>query len=330
MKARAVQFVAPRRVELASVDLPDLGKGDALVRTRYSGISAGTEMLAYRGDIDPDLALDSTIDALGGTFSYPFRYGYSCVGHVERSAGGLREGSLVFAFHPHQDLFVIKSSNLISLPDIDPRIATLLAIVETALQISLDAGTLQERRVVVLGLGAVGMLTAVLLKEAGAIAICAEPKAWRREMAATLDLQAVAPEQLEAVVEQETRGSGVDLIVEASGNPDALQLGLRLLAHEGVALVASWFGCKPVPLQLGREFHRRRLTLRSTQVSTIPARLSNEWTIEKRRKVATSLLEELPLGSLATREFPFTDAPHAFAAIDRGDERFMHAVLRYD
>ena len=60
-------------------------EGDVLVRTLYSGISAGTELLAYRGEIDPDLALDETIGALGGTFRYPFRYGYSCVGVVEAS-----------------------------------------------------------------------------------------------------------------------------------------------------------------------------------------------------------------------------------------------------
>ena len=71
--------------------------GEVLVRTLCSGISGGTERLVYRGEVPSDLALDDTIDALGGTFSYPFAYGYACVGEVAES------GRAVFAFHPHQD-----------------------------------------------------------------------------------------------------------------------------------------------------------------------------------------------------------------------------------
>ena len=57
-------------------------------------------------ELDPELAVDETIGALGGTFRYPFRYGYSCVGVVEESRSALTEGTVVFAFHPHQDRFV--------------------------------------------------------------------------------------------------------------------------------------------------------------------------------------------------------------------------------
>ena len=64
------------------------------------------------------------------------------------------------------------------------------------------------------------------------------------------------------------------LVIEVSGNPAALPDALRLLAHEGTALVASWYGTRDAVLPLGDRFHRRRLTIRSTQVSTIPARLA--------------------------------------------------------
>ena len=100
MRARAVHFVAPRRVELREVELPDPSEGRILVATEWSGISSGTELLAYRGEVDPDLPLDETLGALAATFTYPFRYGYSAVGRVLRPAGPLREGQRVFAFHP--------------------------------------------------------------------------------------------------------------------------------------------------------------------------------------------------------------------------------------
>ena len=114
-------FVGPRAVEIRSVSLPPLRDGAVLVRTAFSGISAGSEMLAYRGQLDPEMVLDESIGALGGTFRYPFPYGYSCVGRIEASrADGRQAGELVFAFHPHQDRFVVDASDLI---DRTPRVA---------------------------------------------------------------------------------------------------------------------------------------------------------------------------------------------------------------
>ena len=62
MKARAVHFVAPRRVELRDVELPTPAEGQLLVATEWSGISSGTELLAYRGEIDPDLPIEPLVN----------------------------------------------------------------------------------------------------------------------------------------------------------------------------------------------------------------------------------------------------------------------------
>jgi threonine dehydrogenase-like Zn-dependent dehydrogenase len=119
------------------------------------------------------------------------------------------------------------------------------------------------------------------------------------------------------------------LVIEASGRPEALRDSLPLLAHEGVVLVVSWYGTKDVVLPLGAAFHRRRLTIRSTQVSTIPARLADRWTIARRRAAARELLSSLPLGALATHTYPVGEAGAAFAAVDRAEEGLVHAALRY-
>jgi threonine dehydrogenase-like Zn-dependent dehydrogenase len=103
-----------------------------------------------------------------------------------------------------------------------------------------------------------------------------------------------------------------------------------LLAHEGTLLIASWFGTKPVTLPLGGAFHRRRLIIRSTQVSTIPARLSGTWTLSRRRRETVELLGELPLAQLCTHVFAFGNAAEAFRAVDDGVPGLMHAVLDYD
>src|SRR5205814_1960237 len=127
--------------------------GEVIVSTLVSGISSGTERLVYRGEVPEDLALDDTIGALGGAFRYPFPYGYACVGVVE---GWNRP---VFAFQPHQDVFAAPAGDLIPLPAVDPAAATLFPLVETALQVTLDAGTGYRDRVIVLGAGVLGLLT---------------------------------------------------------------------------------------------------------------------------------------------------------------------------
>ena len=252
--ARALFHTAPRRVEIRELPAPRPAAGEVLVRTLSSGISGGTERLVYRGEIPADLALDDTIDALGGTFSYPFAYGYACVGEVAES------GQRVFAFHPHQDVFTAQLSELVPLPAVDPAAATLFPLVETALQVTLDAGSGYRDRVIVLGAGVLGLLTGLLLQRAGWRPLIAEPQEWRRAIASSLGVSAVAPAEL---VSEE-----VPLVIDASGNPDAPAMALNMLAHEGTLLIASWFGTKPVVLPLGGAFHRRRLTIRSTQVST--------------------------------------------------------------
>jgi threonine dehydrogenase-like Zn-dependent dehydrogenase len=314
--ARALFHTAPRRVEIRELPTPRPAAGEVLVRTLSSGISGGTERLVYRGEIPADLALDDTIDALGGTFAYPFAYGYACVGEVAES------GQRVFAFHPHQDVFTAQLSELVPLPAIDPAAATLFPLVETALQVTLDAGSGYRDRVIVLGAGVLGLLTGLLLQRAGWRPLLAEPQEWRRALAGSLGVSAVAPAEL---VSEE-----VALVIDASGNPDAPAMALDLLAHEGTLLIASWFGTKPVVLPLGGAFHRRRLTIRSTQVSSVPARLSGTWTRSRRRQETVALITELPLAQLCTDVFDFGRAAEAFQAVDQGKPGLMHAVLTYD
>jgi 2-desacetyl-2-hydroxyethyl bacteriochlorophyllide A dehydrogenase len=326
--ARAVVFEAPRRIAVLPVDLRPPGEGEVLVRTLWSGISAGTEMLAYRGEIDPALALDETIGALGGSFTFPFRYGYSCVGRAARPGRGVSEGQLVFAFHPHQDAFVVATDDVVALDDVEPRLATLLPLVETALQVALDAGPVLERPVAVIGLGAVGILSGLMLRRAGARVVGIEPIGARRAIAAAVGLSSVAPDDAADAMAGDAP-AGLPLVVEASGRPEALRAALPLLAHEGEVLVVSWYGTKDVRLPLGAEFHRRRLHIRSTQVSSIPAVLAATWSRDRRRAVARELLHELPLAPLATHSYPFERAGEAFAAVDRGDPGMVHAALCY-
>ena len=326
--ARAVVFEGPGRIGIADVAVGPPGSDEVLVQTLWSGISPGTEMLAYRGELDPGLPLDERLGALRGTFEYPFQYGYSCVGRIEHAAAqGPARGQLVFAFHPHQDLFVARANDVVPVDHVDARVATLFPLVETALQVALDAGSVLEDVVVVVGLGPVGILIGLMLGRAGAHVVGSDPLDWRRTVAESVGVNAVKPEEIPAALAK--FGGRSPLIVEASGNPAALHDALELVDHEGEALVVSWYGTKEVPLPLGADFHRRRLKIRSTQVSTIPAGLASRWNVARRRAVTRDLLGQLPLGRLATHTFAFVDASQAFAAVDRREPGLVHAALCY-
>src|SRR5262245_43474844 len=91
MKAPAVVFVAPRRVEIREMELPEPGPDQVGVRTAYSGVSQGTERWAltgryYRFDSDPSSA-------------YPCSPGYQAAGIVDvvgSEVSDLRVGDHVF------------------------------------------------------------------------------------------------------------------------------------------------------------------------------------------------------------------------------------------
>jgi 2-desacetyl-2-hydroxyethyl bacteriochlorophyllide A dehydrogenase len=327
-RARAVRFVAPCSVDLADVDVPEPTVGEVLIRAEFSGISGGTEMLAYRGELDTSIPRDETLGGLAGSFEYPFTYGYSAVGTVEASQTDLGEGERVFAFHPHQTRFVVSARDVVPIDDCDPRAATLFPLVETALQISLDTGIRHREIAAVVGLGPIGILTAILLTRSGAVVVGSDPRPWRREVAESCGLEAVEPEELGDAVRATTRGRGADFIVEATGNPEALAESLGILSAEGVAIVASWYGLKPVTLPLGAEFHRLRLEIRSSQVSTIGHR-AVRWDRGRRLETTQALLAELPLSFLASHTFPLERAPEAYAAIDRGDVGVVHVALAH-
>lgn len=320
MKATAIEFAAPSVVRVVDIDLPDPGPDYVVVKTLYSGISSGTETLAFKGHIADDVVLDESIRSLQGTFAFPFRYGYSCVGVIEKGSAGLEPGTLVFCLHPHQSKLVRPRAEMVPVDGVDPRVATLLPIVETGLQISLDAGT-PAGRVLVFGLGAVGILAAAAMHRRGVEVTGVEPLDTRRDVASRFGFPAIAPEEVDG---------GASIVVECSGRPEVLAGALDLLVHEGTALVASWYGDKPVELPLGGAFHRRRLTIRSTQVSSIPRHLQDEWSFERRTQAAVSLMRELPVEHLATHTFAVREAQAAFEAADTQAGGLIHAALSYD
>lgn len=329
---RAAWFPKERSVELRDEPLPDIGPGDLHVRAVASAISHGTEMLVYRGEVPPDLALD--LPTLRGSFRFPIKYGYASVGRVIQAGAeaGVKPGSLVFALHPHQDHYLVPASLAVPLNDATGERGVFLANLETAVNVMLDAAPRFGEQVVVMGQGVVGLLVTQIAVRSGARVIAVDPLEKRRLLARRLGAEAVLTpgEHLPERVRDLTGGRGADVVIEASGVPAALDVALRCVVFQGTVVACSWYGAKPVALDLGGPFHRGRLRVVSSQVSNIDPALAPRWTRERRLAVARDLLDKLELDALVTHRLPIHRAAEAYELIDQHPEECVQVLFEYD
>jgi 2-desacetyl-2-hydroxyethyl bacteriochlorophyllide A dehydrogenase len=330
----SVWFSQAHTVELRDEDEPPVGPDEVRVAAIASAISHGTEMLVFRGQVPDGLELD--LRTLRGSFAFPIKYGYASVGRVVELGSNVRclaQGDCVFVHHPHQSTYVVPAAMPIRLTDeLEPTLGVFLANVETAANVVLDAAPRLGERVAVFGQGVVGLLLVQLLRRIGVSQIVVvEPLAPRRELACRVGADVALDPADDTVgrIRELTDGAGVDLAIEASGNAGALEQALECVVFGGTVIVCSWYGTKPVPLTLGGAFHRGRLRLVSSQVSTIDAALQPRWSRQRRLGLARDLLARLELSSLISHRFPVQRAAEAYALVDRHADEVVQVVLTY-
>jgi threonine dehydrogenase-like Zn-dependent dehydrogenase len=305
--AQAFWVTAPGRGEIRAVRLPAARDGDAVVRTLYSGISRGTESLVYAGRVPPSEYARMRAPFQDGEFPAPVKYGYASVGVVEDGPAALR-GRAVFCLYPHQTRYVVPAEALYPLPDgLPPARAVLAANLETAINGLWDGAPRLGDRIAVVGGGAVGCLVAWLAARVpGCRVQLIDVNPARATVAAALGVPFGAPAQ--ALGE-------ADLVVHASGAPDGLATALQLAGPEATVVELSWFGDREVALPLGGAFHARRLTLRSSQVGTLPPAQRPRWTHRRRLELALALLRDPALDALISGESAFAALPATMAGL---------------
>ncbi len=335
--AVSVWFTSPRTVELRAASARPPATGEVRIEALYSGISHGSEMMVYRGDVPAGLSLDSSLPTLQGSFSFPVKYGYASAGRVVDvgdDVSVLSEGDLVFALNPHETCYTVPATVVIRLPQaLDPRVGVFAANLETALNALLDAAPRLGERVVVIGQGVVGLLITQLARRAGAsLVITSDLYEKRRQLSLSAGADmAVDPsaKSLAECVSAMTGGTGADVVIEASGQPRAVDDAVAAAAHEGRVVIVSWYGTKRAELALGTDFHRKRLTLKSSQVSNLAPSLTPRWTILRRRDLAVRYLSELFLDELISHVLTFDRAAEAYRLIDEQPGEVVQVVLDY-
>ncbi len=321
--------------------MPSPGKGEVLVHSVLSSISYGSEKLVYKGELNENIVLDTNIDPLNHKLDYPVKYGYSNIGKIVSKGKNVDEdriGKTVFAFNPHESKFIADVDDLIPVPEkIDHKDFLFLPNVETAINLVLDGAPLIGENVMVIGQGVVGLLTTAVLNEFPIeTLITVDPIEYRREVSKDLGADVV----LDAGYSDERTGKtleipeeGLDLIYEVSGDRSALEKAIEQASYEGRIIVGSWYGDKEneeKQINLGTSFHRNRLDIRSSQVSSIGPEISGRWDKSRRIKQAIRMIKKIEPKKLITHEIPFSEARRAYELLDEKSEECIQVVLEYE
>lgn len=329
MKRQSLYFVAPQQVNTIQETIPDPLKGEVLVHTILSAISPGTELLVYRNQAPKGMAADATIEALEGEFEYPFKYGYSAVGEVIQLGDQVDKkwlGKKVFAFNPHESHFIAQMDQLHPLPEkISPELAVFLPNMETAVNFIMDGRPLIGERVAIFGQGIVGLLTTALLAKFPLTELVTVDAHQNRRLASISSGATASFDPLEF----DSHYEGFDIIFELSGSPSALDQAISAAGFESRIVIGSWYGEKRANLDLGADFHRNRVKLISSQVSTVASQFTGRWNKDRRLALAWKMLAEINPAQFITQRFPISQAEKAFQLLDTNPQDCIQIVIEY-
>ncbi|GAA2725356.1 zinc-dependent alcohol dehydrogenase [Cellulomonas aerilata] len=342
-----VQLSAPGVVRLVPCEPQPLTPGAVRVRTWYSGISAGTELTAYRGsnpyltkawDTGRRLFLDGD-----PSVAYPMAgWGYSEVGEVVEAADDVRApavGEVVHGVWGHRSDAVVPAASLAArqVPaGLDPLHAVFARVGAIALNAVLAADVHLGERVAVFGQGVIGLLATRLARLSGGDVVAVDGLEHRlalaRLMGATAVVPVTAPGGAGVGVRAVTGDAGVDVAIELSGSYRALHEAVRSVVPDGTVVASGFYQGGGEQLRLGEEFHHNRVRIVASQIGGTPAALGPRWDHERlvrvfMAQVASGAVDVRPL---VTDVLDADRVAEAFARLDGGGGETLQVILRFD
>jgi threonine dehydrogenase-like Zn-dependent dehydrogenase len=319
--ATAYWTVGPEKGELRREDLPAPGPDEALVRTLYSGISKGTELVVHNARVPECVAEEMAAPNQEGSFPSPVKFGYLSVGIVEDGPVDWL-GKTVFCLYPHQDRYVVPVASLTVVPDRVPaRRAVLTGTVETAINGIWEAGPRLGDRVTVIGAGLVGGMVAKLLSgfPLGRLQLIDVDPA-KRAFADALGVAFSHPD--DALPD-------CDIVIHCSASEAGLERALQLAGDDGEVIEMSWYADRKVSVPLGEDFHARRLSIRASQVGVVAQARRHRRTNADRLRLAVSLLADPGFELFLTGSSAFADVPDVVQQLSDGALEALCHVIEY-
>jgi 2-desacetyl-2-hydroxyethyl bacteriochlorophyllide A dehydrogenase len=342
---KMVRFAAPRTVTLADEDDRALTSDEVRIRTLYSGISAGTELTAYRGTnpyLNSEWDRERRLFVPGTTsIAYPVDgWGYEEVGEVVEvgsDAAGVGVGDVVWGTWGHRETKVFPAAHAAArvLPaGTNPMLGIFSQIGAIALNAVLDADIHVTETVAVFGLGVPGQLVAQLARRSGARVIGVDRDPRRLQVARDLGADQVVdagPGEVAEQIRALTGNRGADACLEVSGHYGALHEAIRSVAYNSRVVSAGFFQGEGVGLRLGEEAHHNRPQLVVSQISGIAPAVAHRWDTYRLQSSFMQLAAsgQLRLEELVTHVLPVDDAAKAFELLDTAPADALQVVLEF-
>ena len=359
-----VRFTGPGCVDLAPQESTRLLPGQLRVKTLYSGISAGTELTAYRGSspyLTKQWDAERRVFRFGGpTVAYPVEgWGYSEVGEVvevaerradaQRPADGLVDdpddiaplalaaGDTVWGVWGHRSEAVLYAADVAGrgMPaGMDPLCGVFARVGAVALNAIVAADVHIGEDIAVFGQGVLGLLATRLACLNGGRVVAVDALAPRLELARRFGASKTLNATGAGVAEEIKRWSpagGADVAVEISGSYAGLHEAVRCVAVGGRVVAAGFYQGEGVGLSLGEEFHHNRVQLIASQIGGPAEHVRGRWTVERLQQTFMHLVAggDIDASALVSHVIPVARVQEAFALLDQRPQEALQVVLDF-
>lgn len=316
------------------------------LRTLYSGISAGTELTAYRGS-NPYLhkQWDATrklfIPTQKPSLTYPvIGWGYEEVGEVIELGSEVREvaiGDVVFGTWGHRTHHIVEESyarDRVQDKSLDAILGIFSQIGSIALNGVHDARIRMGETVAVFGMGTLGQIVGQLARKSGARVIGVDRYEKRLETAlqsGAVDTGLNADGEIAERIRSLTEDRGADVAIEVTGSTSALNQAVRSVAYSAKVIALGFFQGEAAGLFLGEEFHHNRVNIVGSQIFGTDPELTYRW--DRLRLVRTFMRLQteraVDLRPIISHVIPFDEAGEAFRLLDQEPESALQVVLDF-
>lgn len=313
MKIQTIRLPESKKIEVIEADLPGPAEGQVLVKTYQSSI-CGTDRNIYNGILPPGLKFPITM------------LGHEGGGTVMEVGKGVRKykiGDRVMSCKKNgtfADYFLSLEENLHPIPtEMDLELGSLGEPLACVMYSIFNSGVQLGDTVAVMGLGFAGQLMVQGAKRKGAITVVGiDPLAGKRDLAKKLGADQVfdpkIPDSEKAILEV-TKGIGVDVVFEAAGTEDSMNMATRVLKKNGTLALYSWV-MEPVRLNISR-WHDDGMNIRTTCVMHVNTPYERfAWFDRLLAPYWKGLIQVRPL---LTGPFPLKEIPRAFETANRPD-----------
>ena len=326
---KRIIFPGRGEVVLENFTLPPLGPKDVRIKTRYSLMSAGTELTILNQKYDADTHFAKR-------FSFPqLKTGIQAVGDIEekgREVKNLKIGDRVFMRMAHGSHQVIPASNCTVVPNtVNPKEACWCGLAKTAFRAAWAGEFAALEQVLIIGAGPVGQMTIRWAKIFSTKAILVNDISnFRLELAIRGGATNVFAGKIEtqvALINKSNRLKESQVIVDTTGNPEVLKYALSVAPIFGKIVVIGDTGY-PSRQCLNSDFMSKGLSLQAVHDSHD----LDGWNQQRIDQKFFSLVSnyDFNLAGLITHEFSPEECRNAYRVAQDHQEHAMGILYDWD